>query len=430
MNRTRNLEDRAWRRTLSVLAALVLAVGLGALTVPAAQAAAAAQIGWISADQAASYGLPEATIVVDATGTTGILTIEWDASYGAVHLMFQDQSTSSEPGFASVPDGCVTVPGSASEGVVCPLDAVYAAMGSGTDQVIQSGVCMTGLVANLGNGTNRFVLDAGCPEQQFVVASGGGHDEIGFFGNTTAGTYVDSGGGDDEVNGSSGPDEIHAGDGNDEILGLVGNDQLLGEGGNDALYGGPGKDKENGGSGDDSLDTDSGGSWDYGMLDSGADDVRGGPGRDTLLATYDVNAITVSLDNKANDAVGGDGGDNYHSDIERVLGTPSNDQIVGSSHAEELNGAFGNDKILGGGGNDTLIGGADSDKVDGGPGKDSVYGDTSSCCTSNGNDVITVHDGARDSVSCGAGADAVVADKVDIVAQDGLQQCERVKRKR
>ena len=38
--------------------------------------------------------------------------------------------------------------------------------------------------------------------------------------------------------------------------------------------------------------------------------------------------------------------------------------------------------------------------------------------------------GKRDSVNCGGGADAVLADKVDIVAQDGLQQCERVRRKR
>ncbi len=426
MNRTRNLSHRAWRPTVSMLAAIVLAVGLGALTVPPAQAAAPAQIGWISADEAASYGLPEATIVVDATGTSGYLTIGWDASYDAVSLMFQDDTSSAEPGFASVPDGCASI----AAGVVCPLDAVFAAMGSGNDQVSQSGVCMTGLIANLGNGTNRFNLGAGCPDQQFIVSSGGGQDEIGFWGNDTDGTYVDSGGGNDEVTGSTGPDEIHAGDGNDEILGLYGNDKIFGDGGNDAVYGGPGADKQNGGSGDDTLYSESGGSWGGGMLDSGADDVRGGPGRDTLGLTYDVNAATVNLDNKANDAVGGDGGDNYHSDIERVLGTPGNDQIVGSSHAEELNGAFGNDKILGGGGNDTLSGGADSDKVDGGPGKDSVYGDTSSCCASNGNDVITVQDGTRDSVSCGAGADSVLADKGDIVAQDGLQRCERVKRKR
>ena len=121
-------------------------------------------------------------------------------------------------------------------------------------------------------------------------------------------------------------------------------------------------------------------------------------------------------------------GDNYHSDIERVLGTPGNDQIVGSSHAEELNGAFGNDKILGGGGNDTLSGGADSDKVDGGPGKDSVYGDTSSCCASNGNDVITVQDGTRDSVSCGAVLDSVLADKGDTKASSTVARPSGVSR--
>ena len=87
---------------------------------------------------------------------------------------------------------------------------------------------MTGLIANLGNGTNRFKVGAGCPDQQVIVSSGGGQDEIGFWGNDTDGTYVDSGGGNDEVTGSTGPDEIHAGDGNDEILGLYGNDKIFG----------------------------------------------------------------------------------------------------------------------------------------------------------------------------------------------------------
>lgn len=420
------LVGRGWRRVGCLVAAVVLPVGLGALTASPAQAVPAAQVGWISAELAASYGLPEATIVVDATATTGDVTIGWDSSYNAPSVTFADVAGGSGPGFGSVPDGCAAV----TAGVVCPLDAVVASMGSGGDGVIQSGICMTALIADLGEGANRFVDGSSCADQQFAVYSGSGRDDLEFLSNATAGTYVDSGGGDDLLVGSSGPDEIHAGDGTDEILGLGGNDTILGDGGNDTIYGGPGADKQNGGAGDDFLSSESSGSWDGGKIDTGADDVRGGPGKDTVNLTYDVNAATISLDNNVNDAVGGTGGDNYHSDIERVLGSSGDDRLVGSSRPEELTGNYGNDRISGGGGNDTLYGGAESDKVDGGPGKDRVFGDTSSCCTNNGNDVITVADGVRDSVNCGGGADAVLADRVDIVAQDSLQRCERVRRKR
>lgn len=417
---------RIGRRLGCLVAAIALPVALGTLTASPAQAASPAQVGWISAELAASYGLPAATIAVDASGTTGDLTVGWDTSYDAPVLTFQDGAGSSGPGFGTVPDGCAAV----TAGVVCPLDAVVATMGAGNDTVTQSGICMAALVVELGEGANRFFAGSSCTAQEYVVSSGSGRDDLSFSGNATAATYVESGGGDDVVVGSAGPDEVHAGDGNDEILGLGGADTILGDGGGDSIHGGPGADKQAGGPGDDTFYSETSGSWDGGELDSGTDDVRGGPGKDTVSLTLDVNGATISLDDKANDAVGGAGGDNYHSDIERVLGSGGDDRIVGSSRAEELNGGYGVDRVSGGGGNDRIYGGADSDKLDGGPGKDSVYGDTSSCCTSNGNDVITVADGERDSVNCGGGADAVVADKVDIVSQDGLQQCERVSRKK
>ena len=96
------------------------------------------------------------------------------------------------------------------------------------------------------------------------------------------------------------------------------------------------------------------------------------------------------------------------------------DQICVACHA-----------IDGRGGNDTLYGGPDNDHITGGAGRDNVFGDSSTCCYDNGNDTIDVRDGGRDAVNCGGGADVVKADKkkIDVVAQDGLQRCERVKRK-
>ncbi len=86
-----------------------------------------------------------------------------------------------------------------------------------------------------------------------------------------------------------------------------------------------------------------------------------------------------------------------------IKGTSRADRLVGTQKADTIDGAAGNDTILGLGGNDLLIGGPGRDKIFGGPGNDSIV--------ANG-------DGARDTVSCGAGKDIVNADAGDSVARD------------
>jgi hypothetical protein len=93
-----------------------------------------------------------------------------------------------------------------------------------------------------------------------------------------------------------------------------------------------------------------------------------------------------------------------------VVGTPGDDRLVGTAGADVLEGRAGRDRLLGLAGSDVLDGGAGRDVVDAGPGSDRV---------------AVQYDGARDAVRCGAGADLVNADPLDLVAGD----CELVGRR-
>lgn len=126
-----------------------------------------------------------------------------------------------------------------------------------------------------------------------VINTGGGNDTIeGLGGND----IIDSGNGADTVFGGDGDDIINAGGGNDDVLGgngndvifgganrdrLLGNDggdRLYGEGSNDQVQGGKGNDYVNGGGGNDKL-----------FGNDGADYLYGGDGDDLLLPTNRSN---------------------------------------------------------------------------------------------------------------------------------------------
>ena len=102
----------------------------------------------------------------------------------------------------------------------------------------------------------------------------------------------------------------------------------------------------------------------------------------------------------------------------RTAATSGADRLVGTPRRDVLRGLGGSDTILGGAGDDVLDGGSGNDTLVGGRGRDVLYGRA-------GNDVLSVRDGRRDRVSCGAGRDRVIADRLDAVARD----CERVSRR-
>jgi Ca2+-binding RTX toxin-like protein len=178
-------------------------------------------------------------------------------------------------------------------------------------------------------------------------------------------------------------DDILAGDGAANVLaGDEGDDSLSGGAGADILYGdgriivdthdtgtsGPittygdvaallggfvdGDDVLEGGEGDDSL-------W-------------GGGGSDTASYAGAGAAVAVNLLGFAS-ASGGAGEDVLH-DIENVLGSAFDDQILGDDGANVLTGGDGHDYIRGRGGNDSLVGGNGDDYLGGGLGDDRLDG--------------------------------------------------------
>ncbi|WP_028067880.1 Ig-like domain-containing protein [Solirubrobacter soli] len=140
---------------------------------------------------------------------------------------------------------------------------------------------------------------------------------------------------------------------------------------------------------------------------AGRGTIGGGSGIDVVRVYPGDHAtpLSFSLDGTAND---GAAAANILPDVEDLTieepisfsGTPGSygpNVVIGSDAANELTGGNGADTITGGGGSDTLSG-------------------------SHGDDVIDARDGVADRVSCGPGADTVLADSIDQVGED----CESV----
>jgi len=110
--------------------------------------------------------------------------------------------------------------------------------------------------------------------------------------------------------------------------------------------------------------------------------------------------------------------------VHTIHGSDVADNIWGTSEADAINAGAGNDVVFAGAGNDVVRGGAGADELSGGVGGDMIDGGPGSDVieAGSGSDVVHARDGVRDSVSCGAGRDTVVADRIDLVSAD----CERV----
>jgi len=283
-----------------------------------------------------------------------------------------------------------------------------------------------------------------------VVQAGDGDENINISYSVPASVpvTVDGGAGSDWINGDAGNDTLIGGPGDDKLDGGKGNDTLDGGDGNDVLLGKAGADRLLGGAGDDELEPDS-------SEDPSADFVDGGPGTDRLESDYGSKAynpppttLSITPDAGADDGRPGEGDDlrsverfTLHLGT-RFVGTDAGEYVklqqvlasgdlAGNGGDDDLNGGDGPDKLDGGAGNDHLDGGFGDDTITGGPGKDTISGDRAGgdcgplwCKYPYGNDTIDARDGEVDSITCGAGADTVLADAVDVVAPD----CETVTR--
>lgn len=417
---------RLSKRPLRFLIAGVL-VAAGTLAVAApAQAAATASLAWVDAGRT--------VLAIDASAAPATIYLGFDSSDNTVTFRLPGE------GFATGPDDCYAEypPGLPDQYVHCPaatLNDLTVAFGPGNDTLYMDGVCYGVITVAFGDGGNTMTGDSNCATV-IKSTSGSGDDSIYFAGG---GGTASLGAGNDESRGSGGGVVVTGGPGNDRITGTAGNDSLSGEDGNDSINGWLGNDVESGGNGDDEIG--------YGSDDDqGADDVSGGAGVDKVRFTeHTGGGMAISLDDVANDGTTGEG-DNIHSDLEIVVGSPGDDTITGTAAPDNIDGHWGADTIRGGGGNDRIdgnsdndvlfgqdgddeiYGGSGNDQVTGDGGVDNLFGDYTSCCLSNGNDNIFAADGVADAINCGGGADTLAADQLDVVGGDGNQVCESVTR--
>lgn len=268
------------------------------------------------------------------------------------------------------------------------------------------------------------------------------------------------------ASGDAGTDVLFGGYGDDTLSGGVGNDTTHGAGGADrlvdasAIFGATstegGADTMLGEGGDDTL-----------VAGAGPDTMDGGTGSDTADYGARTAPVAVTVDaGSANDGATGEGDDVLG--VERILGGSGADALTAGATASVLVGAAGDDTLGGGAGADLLNGGdlagtagSGNDTLDGGGGPDELRGgdgvDTASYATRTagvtvspddvaddgqageldnvrsdvetllggaGDDVFRLRDDRKETVACGPGNDAVVADAADVVATD----CEQVDR--
>ncbi len=179
-----------------------------------------------------------------------------------------------------------------------------------------------------------------------------GLDNVVGFGdpNSTAGTAIAGGAGDDNIFGTAGNDVLSGG--------VSGGDLIDGYAGDDILLGGPGEDLLKGGSGNDVIN----------VGDSALGDVAdGGSGNDFMHTGQSKYATASMIGESGNDFIQASNG----SDI-AIFGSEGNDWLEGLADIDTI---FGDSGLAGAlpiikGGDDVITGGAGNDILSGDGGND------------------------------------------------------------
>ena len=257
--------------------------------------------------------------------------------------------------------------------------------------------------------------------------------------------------GDDTVAGESGNDILDGGNGNDILNGGSGNDILNGDEGNDTLIGGKDDDILNGGTGDDTYVFNKGDGKDTITDDEGADTIKFGEGIskedlivkrvariDDRTGRKEYSDIAIFFKNSPNDSITiqnvidsnknrdnniienfefANGDKLSFEDIKKLslIGTDSNENIVGYVHTHNIiKGEGGDDKLYGQGWNDTMYGGDGNDLIEGGSGNDTLIGGKGNDILNGGigNDIL-IGEAGDDTLNGGADNDTYVYNKGD-----------------
>src|SRR3954452_10973262 len=233
---------------------------------------------------------------------------------------------------------------------------------------------------NGGLGFDSMFGDTGADD----IVGGGGFDFVFWGGGAGVDVTLDNVANDGEPgendNVHDDIEEISGTSFADTLTGTVGEQQLFGGAGQDTIEGGPDGDSLVGGDGADTL---AGGAVDDSIQGGNdPDDMSGGLGSDFADYNDHVAQVTVTINNVANDGQsGGAEGDNVRTDIENLIGGSNDDTLTGSTLDNQINGQDGNDTIMGIGGDDALFGDFQfqsgtfgDDTLNGGNGDDSLAG--------------------------------------------------------
>jgi len=266
--------------------------------------------------------------------------------------------------------------------------APFTGTGNALANLIQSGAGNDTLDGGTGNdtlaggdGDDVYVVDA--PGDVIIELANAGTDSVKVA-FTAAGTYALSPNVENATVTAAASVAVNV-TGNDLDNKLIGNaaaNILDGGAGNDTLDGGAGNDKLIGGLGDDVYIVSDAGDVVTENPGEGTDTIR------TSLASYTLGANVEKLEYTGNATFSGVGNalDNVISGgsaANTLSGGAGNDLLIGHGAADKLDGSIGNDTLLGDAGNDSLSGGDGDDQLSAGTGDDTVDGGA-------GNDTLTV----------------------------------------
>jgi serralysin len=235
--------------------------GLGGVTVTAVRTSDNVTFNtstWTSGGYSLAVPAGTYTLTASGPGTGGALVYN-NVVVGSENVKRDFTPDMATPPFATLSNGKLTVVGTTG------VDSIVITLSGNTYTVTRNGVAANLSAAGV-TGIDVFAYD--------------GDDGITIGAGVTLGAYIDSGAGNDYLQGGDGPDTLTSGAGKDRSFGGLGNDRVAGNGGHDKLFGEPGKDRLYGGEGNDTLD---GGSSTDRMWGGNGNNTYFGQGQDDYL---------------------------------------------------------------------------------------------------------------------------------------------------
>ncbi|WP_147115099.1 hypothetical protein [Tateyamaria sp. syn59] len=274
--------------------------------------------------------------------------------------------------YADAGNGAMNVIGSRQDDIVYVGRGNKTVSGKGGDDIIIVKPGDAGVVVNdtirINGGTGQDIMIGGNGNEIFIVDNAGdlvsdigGRDTVrasvsfaladGLEALVLTGPGANSGSGNNSANRLTGNSAANT------LVGLKGDDALRGKGGSDNLYGGEGKDKLVGNGGHDELAGNAG--KDIILGGKGRDVVAGGAGPDTLSGgkgfdtlDYSGSSKRVVVDLQKGFGKGGEAQGDKLSGFEGVIGSGTDDMLLGSKDGNRLIGGEGADVLNGRGGQD------------------------------------------------------------------------------